>query len=164
MQKLNNHIRLLFFLSLGSSIGFPLGVLGIVFGAVNGIIPLLVIGIVLAVIGFYGMPLLWIKYADRRHDRTILLMIENEYLYTVSGLARQTGFSENDVRTRIKKMILSRVLVGYLFEDDTLRLNTNSPQMGNAGRTRPCECCGAIMRFEDHSFICDYCRNTAPAD
>ncbi len=159
MQKLNRQIRRLFFISLALSVGFPLGVLGIVFGAVKWLIPLLVIGIVLTVGGFYAMPLLWVKYADRRHDRTLLFMIENEYIYTVSGLAAQAGYREGDVRDRIMRMIRTQILVGYLFQNDTLELNTNRRQAGMRGTTMECPNCCATMVHDGELYRCAYCGN-----
>ena len=80
MNKLNKSIKTLFFISLGLSIGFPLGIICIVFGATKGLIPLLVLGIILTVAGFYVMPLLWMKYADKRQYRSLMNIIENEHI------------------------------------------------------------------------------------
>ncbi len=164
MEQINHSIRLYFWFALGLSVGLPAGVIGIVFGAVFWILPLLIIGILLAVAGFYVMPLLWIKYGERRGDRTLLRMIEQDYLYTVPELAAQTGYSEADVRARIKRPILSHALVGYLFRDDVLELNTNQKKTRGIGCTRKCESCGAVMHFDGTQFRCDYCQQTADAD
>ncbi len=158
MQKLNKSIRILFFVSLALSIGFPLGILGIIFGAVYFIVPLLVIGIILVVGGFYAMPILWTKYADKRHDRTLLFMIEHEYIYTVADLAAQTGFKEKNVRERVKNLIMSHYLVGYLFRDDMLERNTNKRQSETSARTKECPRCCATMWFDGIRFRCDYCK------
>ncbi len=164
MEQLNKSIQLYFWFALGLSIGLPLGILGIVFGAVYWILPLLIAGILLTVAGFYAMPLLWIKYGERRQDRTLLRMIERDYLYTVSDLSAQTGFSEADVRAKIKRMILSHALVGYLFRDDVLEVNTNQKQTRIPKRTRKCDSCGATMYFDGLQYRCDYCQQTADAD
>ncbi len=160
MQKLQKSISTLFWVSLGMSVGFPLGVLGIIFGAVFFIIPLLVIGIVLTCAGFYVMPIMWVKYGERRGDRTLLFMIENEHIYTVSALARQTGYKEANIRERITGMIHRQELVGYLFHDDMLELNTNVPQTEDSRRTRHCPQCGASMLFDGIKFRCEYCGHT----
>ncbi len=161
MDKIKKIISTYFWFALGLSVGFPLGVLGIVFGAVNGIVPLLILGIVLVVGGFYVMPILWIKYGESRRDRSILFMIENEHIYTVSGLSAQTGLDEKTVREKLKKMIMSHVLVGYLLKDDVLELNTNLKQEKGKGRTQKCNNCGAFMIFDGLKFRCEYCGNTA---
>ncbi len=157
MNVLNKKLRLLFSFSLALSIGFPLGVLGIIFGAVKGIVALLVVGIVFTVAGFYAMPLLWVRYGERRGDRTLLFMIEKEFIYTVEGLSVQTGYKADDIRTRINRMIHDHILVGYLFVDDTLVLNTNEQQREAAAPTRKCPNCGAEMVYDGEKYNCDYC-------
>ncbi len=161
MKKINKKIRLLFGFSLGLSVGFPLGVLGIIFGATKGITALLVCGIVLAVAGFYAMPILWVQYGEKRRDRNILNMIEHENIYTVSALAAQTGQPENVVRDKLKKMISSRELVGYLLVDDTLQLNTNAKQYAPNRVAKKCEGCGATMLSDGEKFVCEYCGSIA---
>ncbi len=158
MQKLNKSIRLLFAFSLALSVGFPVGVLCIIFGAVNGIIPLLVTGIVLTVLGFYLMPILWLKYAERRGDRSLLFMVEHDGILTVDALARQSGYSADDVRNRLKRMIVSRALIGYLLdENDTLINMRVKKQAESIAHTKKCACCGAPMVYENALFKCEYC-------
>ncbi len=164
MQEINKKIRVLFGFALGLSICFPLGILGIVFGAVKGIIFLLVAGIVFTVAGFYAMPLLWVRYAERRQDRTLLTMILHENIYTISGLAAQTGYAENVVREKVKKMLLSRELSGYLLVDDVLELNTNTKQTARTSQTKKCENCGAMMVFDGVKFVCEYCGTVMKSD
>ncbi len=157
MTKLNKKVRILFFISLGFSIALPIGILGIIFGAVKGMTPMLVIGIVLTVAGFYGTPLLWVAYASYRGNRTIYKMIENEHLYTVAEIAAQTGYPEKDVRARIQGMINDFVLVGYIFKDDTLELNTNEKQEKPPIPTKKCPYCGAETSHNGTEYKCEYC-------
>ncbi len=161
MTILNKKIKTLFAFSLGLSIGLPLGILGIVFGAINKWWILLALGILLVVAGFYGMPILWVKYAERRGDRMLLRMIETEYIYTVSGLARQSGYEEKDVRERLRRMIHQHILVGYLYIEDTLILNTNEKQEKAPPPAKKCQNCGAEMIFDDEGYRCDYCGSRA---
>lgn len=160
MKKIDKSINTTFAFALALSIGFPVGILCIIFGAVKGIIALLVIGIVLVVFGFYAMPLLWVRFADKRKDKAFMLMIERDYIYTVQGLSVQTGESEQNVRARIKRLINTHYLVGYLFQDDILQLNTNKKQDERSRRTSKCNQCGAMMYFDGLMFRCDYCGNT----
>ncbi len=164
MEKINRKIRTLFWVSLGLSVGFPLGVLGIVFGAVKQIVALLVIGIVLAVAGFYVMPIMWIQYGEKRRDRAMLSMILNDHLYTVSAIAEQIGVADNIVREKLKKMILSRELTGFLLINDVLELNTNLKQTARTRKTRKCPGCGANMDFDGVKFVCSYCGTVARED
>ncbi len=157
MTVINRKLRLLFFFALGLSVCFPLGVLGIIFGAINNIVILLVLGIVFTVAGFYAMPLLWVRYGERRGDRTLLFMIEKENIYTVSGLAAQTGYAEDNIRDRIKRMIHDHILAGFLFVDDALILNTNEKQEESAPPVKKCPNCGAQMKHDGTQYKCEYC-------
>ncbi len=159
MSVLNKKIGLLFGFSLGLSIGMPLGILGIVFGATGGNVFLLVGGIALTVAGFYVMPILWVRYAERRGDRTLFRLIEHEYIYTVSGLALQSGYAEENVRERIKRMIHDRALVGYLFIDDELTLNKNQKQKKAPLPAKKCPNCGAQMQHNGNHYFCEYCQS-----
>ncbi len=167
MNSLNKKIRTVFFISLALSVGFPLGILGIIFGAVNGIVPLLVLGIVFTALGFYLMPILWVKYAELRGDRTLLFMIEHDKLYTVSALARQSGYPEKDVSTRIMRLIRSRCLIGFIFENDTLITNrefSNNDNKEKAYSDLICPRCSALVKHNGKEYMCEYCGFTTVVD
>ncbi len=158
MHKLDRTIRTLFAFALGLSVGFPLGILGIIFGAREGIIPLLVAGIVLTVAGFYVMPLLWLRYAERRQDRTVLRLVERDGMLTVAAIAAQLGHREEDVRARLQRLIRADMLVGYRFRED--RLFSNDPSSpSHAGRKHLCASCGAAMVPDGAGYLCEYCGN-----
>ncbi len=160
MNQINRSIRTLFAWALATSIGFPLGILGIVFGAVYFWTPLLVAGIVLTVVGFYGMPLLWVKFGQRRGDRALWRLIEEEGLYTVEMLCMQTGYAPGEVRERLKRMITGRELTGYLLNGDVLEpLDPEKRRADPAARTKKCPNCGALMASDGKQFFCEYCRH-----
>ncbi len=160
MEKINKTIKTLFWFSLGLSIGLPAGILCIVFGAINKIVVLLILGIALVAAGFYVMPILWVKYGERRQHRTILYMVLHDHIYTVQDLATQMGWEDEKMRQTVKSLIASRYLVGYLFNDDVLELNTNKQQTRSA-KTRKCPNCGGPMEFDGVKFVCDYCDTVA---
>ncbi len=160
MQAINKKIRVTFWFALGLSIGFPLGVLGIIFGAVGSAFVLMGVGILLTVGGFYGMPLLWVKYGDLRHDRTVIFMIEHEKLLTVTEIAAQTGYTDQDVRDRIVKMIRTHTLTGYIFSSDMLIKNEKRDNAEKTGTSKPCPQCGAMMQHNGERFRCEYCGYT----
>ncbi len=159
MEIIRRKLRLVFSFALGLSVGFPLGILGIVFGAVLSWWVLLAVGILFVVGGFYAMPLLWVKYADLRHDRTLLSMITEERILTVSALAAQTGFPEKEVRTRILRLLQSRALIGFLFENDTLLENTKAEEEPPL-YTMDCPRCAAPITSATRTFRCEYCGGT----
>ncbi len=156
MKKLNKNIGVLFGISLGLSIGFPVGVLLVVFGAVKWIIALLVIGIILVVGGFYIMPIMWVKYAERKSYRRILSLIENENIYTYAELAEQTGYNDKKIRQMVQYLVTFEYLTGYLIKEEGLRINTNQKQI-KVAKTNKCPNCGGIATFDGEKFVCDYC-------
>ncbi len=161
MNKINQKIKTLFGFALALSIGFPVGVLGIIFGAINGNIALLVTGIVLAVAGFYVMPILWVMYGEKRRYRTVLNMIENEHLYTVQELCNQLNHKPDDIRKIINYLIITNCLTGYLFNSDTLTLNENKKQTDKPKQTTKCSNCGAPAKLNGDMFVCEYCGHTS---
>ncbi len=155
MQRLNKKLRTLFAFALALSIGFPLGILGIVFGASRDLVPLLVCGILLTVVGFYGMPFLWIRYADRRGDRSLLLMIEEDGIASLDALCLQSGYPRDNVELRLKRMIANRELVGYLLHEHGLTDPSRPPEARPS--SRKCPNCGAPMLLEQTTWHCEYC-------
>lgn len=155
MKKLNSVIKKLFYFALGLSIGFPLGVVLIIIGATNHQLLLLILGIMLSVLGFYAMPILWIQYGEKQMYKSLLSIIENEYIYSVEDLALQTGKPQNKVRNIIKHLINNQYLSGYIFKNDVLQVNNNAKQKHNANKK--CPNCGAKLRYCDGEYVCDYC-------
>ncbi len=161
MEKINKSIKLYFGFALGLSIAFPFGVLGIIFGAIYSLWALLALGITLAVAGFYAMPLLWVKFGEKRQDRSLLYMIEHEYLYTVPAIATQMGMDEKLVREKLRTFINKNIITGYLFVDDALIPNNNEKQEKKKLEVRKkCDNCGAEMIFDGEKYLCEYCLTT----
>ncbi len=160
MKQLTKTIRILFGFALGLSVCFPLGILGIIFGAIGELWLLLAAGILFTVLGFYLMPLLWVRFAEKRGDRRLWQIIEEDRIYTVQSLCMQTGYAPDDVRNRIKRMIAARELIGYIFEEDSLIPLDPEKRKGSSPRTQKCPCCGALMHSDGLQFICDYCRHS----
>ncbi len=157
MQKIDKKVKTLFWVALGLSIGFPVGVICIVLGAVNGIWVLLGLGIALAVAGFYVMPIMWIQYGEKKQHKILQMMIEQEHLYSVDELATQMGQKPEKITQMIKYLINSRCLVGYIFKDGILELNTNQKQTARTKETKKCPNCGANMTSNSINYVCQYC-------
>lgn len=158
MKKLNNKINVVLIVALILSVGFPLGVVGIIFGATKSLTALLVVGILFAVAGFYVMPILWINYGELKRKRRILLLINNENIYTTSSLAKQLSIDEESVKNNIAYLIEKGYLTGFLFVDrEKLVLNTNKKQTGETRPKIKCPNCGALMDYDEVVSVCEYC-------
>ncbi len=149
---------MLFIISLFLSIGFPSGILMIVFGASKNITYLLVLGIIFTVLGFYVMPILWVKYAEKRQYRTILYLITEEKIHTIADLASQTNYDQERLKQIVNALIMSKYLVHYLYRDGVLTENANIHKTKNNVDNK-CSNCGGHMRIEGDNLICDYCGN-----
>ena len=153
MKKLDAIINKYLLWSIVLTVGFPCGVVGIIMGATKGMPWLLGVGIALVVIGFYGAPMLWIKFGEYKSMKSTLGAIENDNIYTVSDICEQTSKNNATVVGEINKLIEKRCLVGFLFKNkDHLEANNNQ----KAGRRVKCPNCGALMETGTENG-CPYC-------
>ncbi len=158
MKKITKICKIIFALALALSIGFPCGILGIIFGASKHITVLLVLGIIFTVLGFYVMPILWVMYGTLRGDMGLLLMIEADGLHTVFDIANQTGYAIKDVRDRINKLIRKRWLTGYTFTDDELvPIGGRPTREKKSYPAKACPRCGAQLPHDGEKYKCEYC-------
>ena len=155
MKKLKKSIRLKLLVAILFSIFLPTGILFIIFGAGKSTF-MLVAGIIMAVLGFYGTPMIWISFANSKRLMTVLRLIENEHIYKVSDLASQLSYKERQINETINILIHNGYLTGYLFHDGVLEINTNKKQTGQA-KTMKCPTCGGLMEFDGIHYVCKYC-------
>lgn len=154
MKNLNKSITILLIWALVLTVCFPAGVLGIIFGASKGIKVLLVCGIIATVLGFYVMPVIWIKYGEAKGLKSVLNAIENDNIYDVKSLAQQLNDSNESIAQKINILIQKRYLQGYLFVNkEYLELNNNKKQVKN--NIIKCANCGGEVSAD--SDVCDYC-------
>ena len=152
MKSLNKSINIYTTLAIILSVGFPCGIVGIVFGATRHITALLVVGIVFTVLGFYVAPTLWPKRSELKFLKLLLISIENDKLLSVSELAGQYNKKEEEIVRNINVLIEKRYLTGYLFKDKKV-LEPNDRQ--KALTKSKCPNCGAVISEEDNA--CQYC-------
>ena len=158
MKKLQRIRSAFFWSALGLSVGFPCGIVMIVFGASGKIWPLLILGILLAVAGFYCMPILWIRFADCGFTVRLVHAVTNQNLYTVSDLSAYLGKNEKQISTAVTSALSKGYLEGFLFTDGVLRLNRNARQTIGTFVFR-CSSCGAQVEAAENATDarCEYC-------
>lgn len=154
MKKLNGKISLYFILSLLFTIFLPAGICLIIMGASKSTL-ILVAGIIMVVLGFYGAPILWIKYGEMKSNKRVLQAIEIDKIFTVKEIAEQLNQPEADVRGKINNLIVNRFLIGYLFKNEN-QLVLNEKKALNRTKNS-CPCCGGKMVIEDNMEKCEYC-------
>ena len=157
MEPIRKALRSALALSLILTVCLPLGGAMLGVGLGFGIVPVWAIGIALMVAGFYGCPVAWVGYGNKRSLYRLVQAVEEENIYTVRELASQLGLSEKEVRNRIDACFNKRYLVGYKREADGLVLNEN-----RALREREhgaiCPSCGAKFDYKaGEDPRCPYC-------
>lgn len=152
MKSLNKSIGILMLFAILLTIGFPCGIVGIVMGATKGMTWLLVIGIVFVVLGFYGAPIAWIKYGERKSLKSVLYSVCDEKIFAVNDLATQLNTNKKDIVGKINTLIEKRYLTGYIFKNQEV-LEPNYKK--NAQGQNKCPNCGAIMKGDGEE--CPYC-------
>ena len=167
MKAISGKITSVFIWSMFATICLPIGVIMIIFGASKGITPMLVIGIVAAVFGFYGAPMFWMRYGSLKGLKSLVAAVENDNLYSVAELSSVLGCNEDETRNRIRAALAARYITGFTFVDDRLVVNTNVKQ-ANVGFTIRCDNCGAPVVIDPKKADnrCEYCgkifRNITP--
>lgn len=158
MKSIERKRRSLLIWSIIASVCLPLGIAGTVVGATKGIGVLLGFGIAAIVFGFYGSPVLWIQFGQSGIMRRLVVAVETDNLYTLKEISSAINMNEKETEERIKTAITKRYLVGYLYENGELRVNSNVKKFAEK-RTVVCTACGAKFVADAHSpiSVCPYC-------
>ncbi len=133
----------------------PVGLFMTIFGAVKGQFAVMGVGIGFLVVGFYGTPLIWVKFADAHSYKRVVSAVSKEKIYSISQIATHLNLKEKVVLEKVDVCIRREFLLGYIREGDTIRPNQNI----NATTTGyKCEACGARFECPIHTQPkCPYC-------
>lgn len=155
---LEKNINKLMILAVVATICLPIGIVGIVLGAVNGIWALLGVGIAMTVFGFYGTPLLWVGYASLKTMKRLVEAVEEDNVYDVRTIANLLNLRVKETDAKIREALRKKYIVGYLYENGELRLNMNVKQTPET-ITFTCEACGARVTVDPMKKRneCPYC-------
>ena len=157
MKELKHSVTGRLLLALLLTLFLPLGIFGIIYGASAGIKSVLIVGIIAAVVGFYGCPISWIAYAGRKRLVVILNLIVNENVYSIEEMAAHLSVKPEQITTDVNTLIINGYLKGYLFKDGFLVLNTNRKQQKTDGIKKECPNCGGRMEYNGVNYVCEYC-------
>jgi Zn finger protein HypA/HybF involved in hydrogenase expression len=156
MKKLCKKQKIVFIFALFLSIGFVASIPAIIFGAINGITLLLVVGIIFAVLGFYGSPILWIQFGALNKTKRIVYAVDEEKIYTVEEISKQLQLSISEVKAQLITAINKNYIEGLLFDGEKLTANKNKSTLKNLSR---CENCGAPLKKTPDGKYCPYCHS-----
>lgn len=163
MKPVNKAVRRMLIVSMLLTVALVAGIPSIVLGAVYRITALLCIGIVCTVCGFYGTPVAWTGYANRRGLARIVAAVVEEQLYQVPELAAQLSLSEKEVRGRLTVCFQRRYLQGFRRDGDIIVRNEGvvSERQEYAAE---CPSCGAKFMYTADRAYCPYCLTPAVRD
>ena len=110
MKKIDQSIRTLFIFALVWSILMVVGVPLIIFGASKpDWLPIptffFILGIIFSGGGFYGVPLLWVAYGNKRDLRGYVYAVEVLELRDVKGLASHLRRPETELHLHLHLVI-----------------------------------------------------------
>lgn len=155
MEKLIQDTQKYFKAALALSLLFPVGVVGIVFGAIlatwYGWI-MLAIGILLGLSGFYVMPILWVKFGEYKKMQRIARSITDEHVYYIDMLSQRFQVKPNEMCNMVRALIAHQYIQGYVF-------NNNRFVMKLQQRTASVHCpnCGSNVNVYGADGVCEHC-------
>lgn len=142
--------------SLLFTFGLLCGIPAIVLGAVYGITAVFAIGIVCTVLGFYGIPVSWSIYSNKRGLMRLVSAIVEENIYNVNELAEHLTLSYGEVKSRLSLCFARKYLAGYRREGDNIVLN-EGVALGKKQYGAECPNCGAKFTYTAGNARCPYC-------
>lgn len=152
METINKKVRSMLILSIALSVGFVCGIPSIVFGATGGMVWLLVIGIVLTAVGFYGMPISWLAYGSSISMRNIVRTIVEDRITNIEELANIYNTPVNAMRNNVSKIISKGYIKGYTLKGDNItKAKVSAPSISK------CPNCGSPLVIKGNKRVCEYC-------
>lgn len=155
-KNIDKTIRIFLILTIVAAVCLIGGVPAIVFGATKGWWPLLVLGIVYVVFGFYGTPILWTNYWSLKAQKRVIEAVMEEHLTSVTEIASQLQMRENIVREFIRKSIGNKYIIGYIYDGVTLTPNEKQAPKKKIVRSA-CPNCGGRLDSTENGYECPYC-------
>lgn len=160
MKNFRKKINALKALAIVLSISFPAGIFSIIYGATNGITPLLISGIVMTAVSFYGCPVAWSLFATNKQYETVLRLVTEENMYRVDEMAAHLMKKPEEITSAINVLVSGGYLKGFVFKDGVLYLNTNRKQTGKDVNSVRCKHCGGTVYYNGVNYVCEYCGST----
>lgn len=134
----------------------PLGVVLIILGAgKSGLV--LASGITLAVLGFYGAPILWLKFGEAVRYERLALAIYHDKLRKLSDIAAQIHANEGEAENLIKTAIEKRIIEGFIFDAEKKEIKPLAAFAKEKEIVAKCSSCGATVKIKESDPRCPYC-------
>lgn len=144
--------------ALITSILLPVGIPGIVLGAVFQIWVLMGISAFCVFSSFYACPLLWVSFARKKYLCSLAIKIEEDSVYSIDSLAIIFNKDIATIMNDVKELISKRYISNYLLDEEARRLVRHEKERKLV--TFFCPSCGAtIERNDTNKYVCEYCHS-----
>ena len=165
MKNIKKTKNNLFLIALMMSILFVPGILMIIFGFINHIIFIGVIGIIIVVIDFYGLPIVWMRFGEYNYYYRLFYQITVEKINYVTLLAQTNQRKKDKLLADIHFLIGKGYLTNYILKDNERLIDLSQADdkgeyiasFMNDITIIKCPNCGATCKISDHIHRCNYC-------
>lgn len=162
-SKLQKNLTKQLVLSIALTVMLPLGIAMTIVGATRKeeggalFTAIMAIGIVFVVLGFYGSPIAWVRYAPQKRYARIIDAIKREGFRDATEIANHLSMQPNEVIDAVRVCIDKQYLCDYTIEDTKiLPLNNRPDDIGVY--TVQCPYCGGITQTSNNLQVkCEYC-------
>ena len=155
-NNINKDIKKHLIISIVISVLFVVGIPILIVGATNSNYAVMGIGIAMVVIGFYGTPMMWVSYGNKRSLKNVVDAVMEDHLTTVGEIASQLQMRERPVRDLITNALRKKYITGFIYDGNTLVPNEKQAPKKKMSQNR-CPNCGGVMEKTDTGWICPYC-------
>ncbi len=153
MEKVKSAKIKLFIFAVIYSVLFAASVPGLILSAVNSITALMIICIVIVAVGFYTLPVVWIKFAEICTVYKVVNMIYGEQIFEADQIAAQLQIDVKTVCASIRTAVHNGYLKNYLFDGNILKPNDKKRALS----AKKCPNCGANLKEGGEKYFCPYC-------
>lgn len=155
-RLIDKKIKKTFKIALCLTICLVLGIPAIIFGAINSAWWLLVLGIIATVVGFYGSPIVWVSFGEKKRALRVVDCVTKEHLLSIKEIAMQLQWNEKDTKVIVQKSIVNGYIEGYIFDGEKLTINDRKIQTKKRIQNK-CSACGATLDKTEKGYYCPYC-------
>lgn len=157
-NTINKHLKKHLLISIIMTVMFIVGIPILIVGATQSQYIVMGLGIAMVVIGFYGTPLMWASYGNKKALKHVVDAVMEDHLTSVGEIASQLQMRERMVRSYIITGIKQKYITGYLFDGAKLTSNQKEAPKPKISSNR-CPNCGGTLTKQQTFYVCDYCNS-----
>ena len=154
MKKLNKELSVHLLIAILLSVLYVAAIPTLII-SIGKIKWLMIVCIVYLAAGFYGLPMVWVTYGDKRSLLSVAKAVMSDKIYDVETISVQLNDNTDSVAAKIRKCIDKGYINGFLFDGKTLEVNERKAKVSS----RKCPNCGAPLVEKSGVLYCKYCNS-----